>query len=143
MPFDDSNIRKLVRCQLERKIHFSRYKPLSTECKQLVLSLLEPDIKNRATIDQIKNNEWIKGFISFKINNESSSSMPSSLIENTTKITSKTFSTAVNHVQESTIKLTRTGIIDKYLSSILNENNNFEQTINHCITTTIKSIEQD
>jgi serine kinase len=68
MPFDDSNIRKLVRYQLEKKIHFSRYKPLSNECKQLILSLLEPDIKLRANIFQIKNNDWFKGKIS-SINN--------------------------------------------------------------------------
>lgn len=64
MPFDDSNIRKLVRYQLEKKIHFSRYKPLSIECKQLILSLLEPDIKLRATIYQIKTSDWIRGRIS-------------------------------------------------------------------------------
>ena len=54
MPFDDSNIRKLVRYQLEKKIHFSRYKSLSVECKHLILSLIEPDLKLRATIFQIK-----------------------------------------------------------------------------------------
>jgi hypothetical protein len=69
MPFDDSNIRKLVRYQLEKKIHFSRYKPLSFECKQLILSLLEPDIKLRSTIFQIKNHDWIKGRI---LSNDSS-----------------------------------------------------------------------
>jgi len=68
MPFDDSNIRKLVRYQLEKKIHFSRYKILSNECKQLILSLLEPDIKLRLTIIQIKNHDWIKERIS-SINN--------------------------------------------------------------------------
>jgi serine kinase len=64
MPFDDSNIRKLVRYQLEKKIHFSRYKPLSFECKQLILSLLEPDLKLRINIFQIKTNDWINGRIS-------------------------------------------------------------------------------
>lgn len=64
MPFDDSNIRKLVRYQLEKKIHFSRYKPLSIECKQLILSLLEPDVKLRSTIFNIKNHHWIKTNIS-------------------------------------------------------------------------------
>jgi len=68
MPFDDSNIRKLVQYQLEKKIHFSRYKILSNECKQLILSLLEPNIKLRLTIFQIKNHDWIKGNIS-SINN--------------------------------------------------------------------------
>lgn len=63
MPFDDSNIRKLVRYQLEKKIHFSRYKPLSIECKQLILSLLEPDIQLRATIYQIKSSDWFRGRI--------------------------------------------------------------------------------
>jgi len=68
MPFDDSNIRKLVRYQLEKKIHFSRYKILSNECKELILSLLEPDIKLRLTIFQIKNHDWIKGKI-YSMNN--------------------------------------------------------------------------
>ncbi|CAF1670568.1 unnamed protein product, partial [Adineta ricciae] len=63
MPFDDSNIRKLVRYQLEKKIHFSRYKTLSIECKQLILSLVEPDIKLRLTMTQMKNHDWIKGRI--------------------------------------------------------------------------------
>jgi serine/threonine protein kinase len=72
MPFDDSNIRKLVRYQLEKKIHFSRYKPLSNECKQLILSLLEPDIQLRATIFQIKNHDWIKERISSILNHDSS-----------------------------------------------------------------------
>jgi serine kinase len=63
MPFDDSNIRKLVRYQLEKKIHFSRSKPLSSECKHLILNLLEPDLNLRAKISQIKTNDWIKGRI--------------------------------------------------------------------------------
>jgi len=64
MPFDDSNIRKLVRYQLEKKIHFSRYKPLSNECKQLILSVLEPDLKVRFTILQIQTSDWLQRRIS-------------------------------------------------------------------------------
>ena len=69
MPFDDTNIRKLVRYQLEKRIHFSRYKPLSNECKSLILSLLEPDLKIRMTISQLKNHDWINGRI-LTINNQ-------------------------------------------------------------------------
>ncbi|CAF0962089.1 unnamed protein product [Didymodactylos carnosus] len=60
MPFDDSNMRKLVRYQIEKKIHFSHYKPVSNECKYLILLLLEPDIKLRGTIAQIKVSNWMR-----------------------------------------------------------------------------------
>ncbi len=79
MPFDDSNIRKLVRYQLEKKIHFSRYKSLSIECKELILSLLEPDIKLRANIFQIKNSNWIKGYFNHSTTNISLLQIPTNI----------------------------------------------------------------
>ncbi|CAF3223356.1 unnamed protein product [Rotaria socialis] len=114
MPFDDSNIRKLVRCQLEKKIHFSRYKPLSMECKQLISSLLEPDIKIRATIVHIKNNDWIKGHIMSTINEDSSKTISLSAVARTTATTQKLLSPIVNNLQESTIKTMKKTIPDNY-----------------------------
>ncbi|CAF3581260.1 unnamed protein product [Rotaria sp. Silwood1] len=137
MPFDDSNIRKLVRCQLEKKIHFSRYKSLSIECKQLILSLLEPDIKIRATIIQIKNNDWIKGRISSTtINNDTPTSISLCGIGKSIPTTTKLFSPIVNNIQESTIKMMKTTINDNYQISILNRKNSFGQIINKSLTTT-------
>ncbi|CAF1213414.1 unnamed protein product [Rotaria sordida] len=137
MPFDDSNIRKLVRCQLEKKIHFSRYKLLSIECKQLILSLLEPDIKIRATIIQIKNNDWIKGRISsIIINNDSPTNISLSGIGRSIPTTPKLFSPIVNNIQESTIKMMKTTITDNYQLSTLNQKNSFGQIINKSLTIT-------
>ena len=99
MPFDDSNIRKLVRYQLEKKIHFSRYKPLSIECKQLILSLLEPDIKLRLTMIQMKNHDWIKGRIT-----------PVNQQDLIGKSLTKSFTSTVNTLQESTVKMMKTTI---------------------------------
>ena len=121
MPFDDSNIRKLVRYQLEKKIHFSRYKPLSTECKQLILSLLEPDIKIRATIFQIKNNDWIKGRISSAIKNDLVTNISPAGIGRS------------NPIQESTIRMMKTTITDNYQLSTLHRKNSFGQTITESI----------
>lgn len=104
MPFDDSNIRKLVRYQLEKKIHFSRYKPLSIECKQLILSLLEPDIPIRATIFQIQTSDWINGRIS------SLNSSPTNT--NLTKI----FYPPTNPIEDSTIRMVKTTLNDHYLN---------------------------
>ena len=100
MPFDDSNIRKLVRYQLEKKIHFSRYKPLTMECKQLILSLLEPDIQNRATIFQIQTSDWINGRIS--------SLNPSPINTNLTKI--------FYPIEDSTSRMVKTTLNDHYLN---------------------------
>lgn len=100
MPFDDSNIRKLVRYQLEKKIHFSRYKPLSMECKQLILSLLEPDISNRGTIFDIENSDWING----RISSLSASSIP------------KIFYSPINPIDDSTTRMVKTSLNDHYLN---------------------------
>ncbi|CAF0919846.1 unnamed protein product [Didymodactylos carnosus] len=63
MPFDDSNVRKLIRDQLEKRIHFSRRKAITDECKQLILLLLEPNVKQRGTVEQIWQTDWINNII--------------------------------------------------------------------------------
>ena len=143
MPFDDSNIRKLVRCQLEKKIHFSRYKPLSIECKQLILSLLEPDIKLRATITHIRNNDWIKGRSS---SNDSLTRISPPVIEEFRSMTPKLFSPTLNNVRESTVRMIKTKINDYDQFSILNRKNSFDEIINRSLTkakTTSHSIAKD
>lgn len=111
MPFDDSNMRKLVRYQLEKRIHFSRYKPLSMECKCLILSLLEPEIKLRASLFQIKTSDWIRGRLTSSADNDlSGSSNRSSFasIGRSLPAIAASVSPTMNFVQESAIRSMRT-----------------------------------
>ena len=59
MPYDDSNIKKMVKDQLERKVAFSKSKKISDECKALVYRILEVNIKKRATIPQMYEHAWL------------------------------------------------------------------------------------
>ncbi|KAK2191769.1 hypothetical protein NP493_46g07043 [Ridgeia piscesae] len=59
MPYDDSNIKKMIRYQTERKVAFSRSKHVSQECKDLIHRMLEADIKKRIPITEIKHQTWI------------------------------------------------------------------------------------
>jgi len=61
MPFDDSNMRKMLKAQVEKKIHFpTRVRDnVSDLCKRLILRMLEVDITRRATVDQCLRSEWL------------------------------------------------------------------------------------
>ena len=59
MPYDDSNIKKMVKDQLERKVGFSKSKRVSEECKNLVYRVLEVNIKKRATIANMYDHPWL------------------------------------------------------------------------------------
>ena len=41
MPYDDSNVKKMIRDQLEKKVAFSKSKPVSKEVKDLIGHILE------------------------------------------------------------------------------------------------------
>lgn len=61
MPFDDSNVRQMVKEQLAHKI---RYPPqaaynLSSQCKDLIEKMIEPNPEIRLSINQIKSHPWI------------------------------------------------------------------------------------
>jgi len=62
MPFDDSNLKKLLKDQLARRWDFrSRVKDvLSPVLTQLVRNILEPDITQRVTLDRIEKHDWVK-----------------------------------------------------------------------------------
>ncbi|XP_061165702.1 testis-specific serine/threonine-protein kinase 1-like [Saccostrea echinata] len=60
MPFDDSNIKKMVREQLERKVGFSKSKKLTAECKDLIHRILEVNVKRRATIATVMDHPWMQ-----------------------------------------------------------------------------------
>ena len=53
MPYDDSNIKKMIKYQSERKVGFSRSKVISEECKDLIHSMLESVVHRRAKITEV------------------------------------------------------------------------------------------
>lgn len=59
MPYDDSNIKKMIRYQTERKVSFSSSKKVSDSCKKLIHKILESDVNKRATISEIRNSSWL------------------------------------------------------------------------------------
>ncbi|ESP02903.1 hypothetical protein LOTGIDRAFT_110662 [Lottia gigantea] len=60
MPFDDSNIKRMIRDQLERKVGFSKSKKVSPECKDLIYKILEVNVKKRYNIPSILHHQWLK-----------------------------------------------------------------------------------
>lgn len=62
MPFDDSNLRRLLKDQMERNWVFrTRVRDtLSAQAKALVRHILEPDITLRITVDRILIHEWLR-----------------------------------------------------------------------------------
>lgn len=44
MPYDDSNVKKMIRDQLEKKVAFSKSKPITREVKDLITHILEVSI---------------------------------------------------------------------------------------------------
>lgn len=62
MPFDDSNLRKLLKDQMTKNWVFrSRVREtLSSSAKSLVRHLLEPDLTLRLTLDRVTQHEWLR-----------------------------------------------------------------------------------
>ncbi|CAG5039703.1 unnamed protein product [Parnassius apollo] len=61
LPFNETSVRKLYEKQVMRKWRFRTnvVNQLSTECKQQVTMLMEPDAKQRPTAGSIVNGAWI------------------------------------------------------------------------------------
>ncbi|XP_010207284.2 testis-specific serine/threonine-protein kinase 2-like [Colius striatus] len=60
MPFDDSNIKEMVRAQKRHKIHFSKSKHLTKESKNLIYRLLHPSVSHRLGIDEVLEHPWLQ-----------------------------------------------------------------------------------
>ncbi|XP_004626974.2 testis-specific serine/threonine-protein kinase 1 [Octodon degus] len=60
MPYDDSNIKKMLRLQKEHRVNFPRSKHLSSDCKDLIYHLLHPDVHRRLRIDDILSHKWVQ-----------------------------------------------------------------------------------
>lgn len=61
MPYDDSNLKRMVRDQTEKKVSFSKSKKISVDCKDLVHRILEVNVKKRASIAMMSEHPWIRG----------------------------------------------------------------------------------
>ncbi|XP_053308999.1 testis-specific serine/threonine-protein kinase 1-like [Spea bombifrons] len=60
MPYDDSNIKRMLRLQKEHRLEFPRSKHISSKCKELIYGMLQPDVTLRLTADQILNHGWLQ-----------------------------------------------------------------------------------
>eukprot|EP00794_Sanderia_malayensis_P011080 gene11080-12248_t len=60
LPFDDSHLKTLLE-QVMRPIHFSSRKNISPEVKDLICRMLQPDVKKRIVIADIREHIWYKG----------------------------------------------------------------------------------
>ncbi|XP_012325522.1 testis-specific serine/threonine-protein kinase 1 [Aotus nancymaae] len=78
MPYDDSNIKKMLRIQKEHRVNFPRSKHLTGECKDLIYCMLQPDVNRRLHIDEVLNHCWMqpraRGLPSVTTNKEGESS---------------------------------------------------------------------
>ncbi|XP_077991390.1 testis-specific serine/threonine-protein kinase 2-like [Glandiceps talaboti] len=59
MPYDDTNVKKMVKDQTEKRLGFSRAKKLSPECKDLICHMLKAKVDQRATIPEVKESAWV------------------------------------------------------------------------------------
>nr|XP_003474704.1 testis-specific serine/threonine-protein kinase 1 [Cavia porcellus] len=60
MPYDDSNIKKMLRLQKEHRVNFPRSKHLTSDCKDLIYHMLHPDVHRRLRIDDILSHSWVQ-----------------------------------------------------------------------------------
>ncbi|XP_035207036.1 testis-specific serine/threonine-protein kinase 1-like [Stegodyphus dumicola] len=60
MPFDDSNVRKMVSYQLRRHIKYPTSSNVNQCIKDLISRMLEPDVTRRATMEQISHCSWLR-----------------------------------------------------------------------------------
>ena len=61
MPYDDSNIKRMIKHQTERKVPFSRSKRVSETCKHLIHRMLDADQETRASISEVQTHAWLEG----------------------------------------------------------------------------------
>jgi len=59
MPYDDSDVKKMIRYQTERKVAFSRSKRISDDVKNLIHCILEAHVERRYTVTQIMQHPWM------------------------------------------------------------------------------------
>jgi hypothetical protein len=58
MPFDDSDIKKMIKVQMNKKLKYPV--KLDALVQDLISIMLEPDVTRRANIDKILKHPWLK-----------------------------------------------------------------------------------
>lgn len=59
MPYDDTDVKKMIKYQTERKVGFSRHKKVSQDAKDLIHGILEANIERRYTVRDINESIWM------------------------------------------------------------------------------------
>lgn len=60
MPFDDSNVKKMLKVQREHRVDFHRSRSITAECKTLIYGMLHPDPLKRIDIGAVNENPWLQ-----------------------------------------------------------------------------------
>ncbi|XP_012506421.1 PREDICTED: testis-specific serine/threonine-protein kinase 2-like [Propithecus coquereli] len=60
MPYDDSDIKKMLHIQKEHRVDFPLSNNLTGECKDLIYRMLQPDVNRWLHIDKILSHSWLQ-----------------------------------------------------------------------------------
>ncbi|XP_066546044.1 testis-specific serine/threonine-protein kinase 1-like [Amia ocellicauda] len=60
MPYDDSNIKKMVKMQRAHRMRFPKRKPVAPACKDLICRILNPSAASRIGVDGILAHAWLQ-----------------------------------------------------------------------------------
>ncbi|XP_045675739.1 testis-specific serine/threonine-protein kinase 1-like [Phyllostomus hastatus] len=105
MPYDDSNIKKMLRIQKEHRIDFPRSKRLTGECKDLIHRILQPDVNRRLRIDEILSHGWVqpkaRGLFSAAIREEGETSQETEPPRTTEPVSDKNSVTKLEPQEEA------------------------------------------
>ncbi|XP_036923256.1 testis-specific serine/threonine-protein kinase 1-like [Sturnira hondurensis] len=105
MPYDDSNIKKMLRIQKEHRIDFPRSKKLTGECKDLIYRILQPDVHRRLRIDEILSHGWVqpkaRSLLSAAINQEGETSQETECSRTTEPVSDKKSVTKLEPQEEA------------------------------------------
>ncbi|XP_071484117.1 testis-specific serine/threonine-protein kinase 3-like [Diadema antillarum] len=61
MPFDDSNIKRMIKDQLDQRLCFTKKKEVSLLFKDAIFAILQPIADRRLKIDEIPLHPWMEG----------------------------------------------------------------------------------
>jgi len=59
MPYDDTDVKKMIKYQTERKVGFSRHRKISAEAKELIHGILEAKTDRRFSISDVRQSTWM------------------------------------------------------------------------------------
>ncbi|XP_039651046.1 testis-specific serine/threonine-protein kinase 1-like [Perca fluviatilis] len=74
MPYDSSNIRRMVRIQIQHNINFPNTPSVSSEAQDLMRSILHPVVEQRITISSILQSYWMMREVRMEDRNENPTS---------------------------------------------------------------------